>query len=448
MPTQNLSTVLSFGGKTLRSFKSSVDFTTKGIDKIGKSITKNTKKQAELRKEMKRYVKAGKVVNSQYFVAKQEIDRLSRSTERLERRQRRLRHVSNAVGGAMRKIGRIGKRVFQGLAIASSAAVVGLANLFKKTADYGDELAKTSRRLGITVESLEELRFIAERSGVEIPVLEKSIQKVQIALGEAARNTKGPYAQAFKELGINFRQFGKLKPEEQIEELARQFGKLTSQTERTYLANRIFGEEGIKIIQILEAGGDGVASLRDRFHELSGSMGTDGAMAAEAFNDSLTDLKQQVGGTFRLIAVEAMPAATKAMDEFRKQIASGDIDVKAIGESLAVLITLFGKAARAALGFADTLQKFGGFLGDNLADVFGQGAGESYEGGLPPPKRPRLSPATGITASGQPASQTNVYNITQQPGEDGQLFARRVAAASRMNQRKDAAADLGRTGTE
>lgn len=433
--SKKLSAVLEFGGRTAASFRQATTSIDKRIDGLGKSITENTKKQAAFRKEMKKLGER----HSGYFVAKRQAEALGRETEKLIKKQRRLQRLSKLYGGTMSRLKTLGKNVFLGIGAAIAGAAVGVGRLITSTAAYGDELAKTSKRLGLSVDSLERLRFIAQRSGVENQVLEKSIQKVQIALGEAARNTKGPYAQAFRELGINFKSFSRLRPEEQVAELAGQFGKLTDQTQKTFLANRLWGEEGIKMLQIMDAGKDGITEMTGAFDELGGSIGDKGAAAAVKFQDTLTDLKKQVGTTFHLIAAEALPGATGAMESFTKALQSGDIDVKAIGESLGEMIRLLGKAAEETLEFASTLNTFGARIGDWWAKRLGMGTFGDNETWSSRKTAPRSAGGTtaGTGAAAPSASSTvnaPITIISNDPESAGAAAARHINKEKRRKE--------------
>lgn len=434
--SKKLSAVLEFGGKTAASLRTATSSVDKRIDEIGKSISEVTKEQTKLRKEMKKFT----VGSRELQLATKRMGELERAAAKLERRQKRLRRLSRAYHGTLKRLGQLGKNVFFGIGAALAASTAGIGKLIHSTAAYGDELAKTSRRLGLTVESLERLRFIGERSGVENQVLEKSIQKVQIALGEAARNVKGPYAQAFRELGINFRQFGRLQPAKQVEVLAGAFEKLTSQTERTFLANRLWGEEGIKMLQVMDAGQEGIAQMTQAFDELGGSIGDKGAAAAEKFQDRLTDLKKQVGTTFRLIAAEALPGATMAMEDLTKALQQGDIDVKGIGESLGALVKLLGKAAEWTLKLASALNTFGGRIGDYFAKMIGLGTFGDNETFSSPKTAPKAS--AGATRPGlAEVSQSTQVNapitiVTQDPEAAGAAAARHI---NKQKRREEAA---------
>ena len=49
--------------------------------------------------------------------------------------------------------------------VATGAAAAGLTKLMKDTVQFGDLMAKTSTRVGMSAETLSRLHFVAERTG-------------------------------------------------------------------------------------------------------------------------------------------------------------------------------------------------------------------------------------------------------------------------------------------
>ena len=429
MASKKLSALLEFGAKASASVARATSFTQKRINGLGDAIKANTKKQAALRKEMRKQERQGKATGAAYLKMKHDLDAIERSSKRLEKQQRRLRRANRAVRGSFRAIGRIGKGVLRGIGIGAVAAVTGLGKLITSTAAYGDELAKTSRRMGISSASLEKLRFIAERQGVSNEVLQKGLDKMKIALGEAARTANGPYAQAFRALGIDQKKFRALKPEDQLKRMATAMNGLKDDTERTHKAYLLFGQRGLDMLKITEAGADGIQALGDQFDELGGAMGEKGTKSAEAFTDKLTNLKQAVGASLHKLGGSILPQVNGALDDLMTSLKSSDIDIKSIGQTIGVMVGGVIWAVKWLAKFVGWLDRVGGWLGDHAAQVAMLFGGKSFNTtnstGLPPPSQ-------GVLANGQSAGNVTInQTVNASPGmTEDQL----LAAAARQNQ--------------
>ena len=68
-----------------------------------------------------------------------------------------------------------------GAAIAGAAttAVAGLVKLASQTAKTADEIDKASKRMGVSTDSYQELKYAAEQCGVEMGTLEKAAKKLE-----------------------------------------------------------------------------------------------------------------------------------------------------------------------------------------------------------------------------------------------------------------------------
>ena len=463
MASKKLSALLEFGAKASASVARATSFTQKKIDRLGDAIKENTKKQASLRAEMKKQVRQGKVTNSTYFKMKEELNGLERSSKRLEHQQRRLRRVNKGVRGSFKAMGKIGINVLRGIGVAAVAAVAGFGKLILSTAAYGDKLAKTARRMGIASSALEKLRFIAERQGVSTEVLEKGLDKLKIALGEAARSANGPYAQAFKKLGINQKKFRALKPEKQIEVLADSMNGLSDKTEQAEVAYLLFGQRGLQMLQITEQGSAGIQALGDEFDKLGGAMGERGTKAAEKFQDKMTNLKQAMSVSLRSLGGEILPQLNTALDRLLGLVRSGDVDFKSLGGSLGHVVDQFTKWAEAATKLSGALDRINTTVDKKLQAIFGktgteiinkvganplsggpltafakapfraaEGIRKFFTAGTETVPKAPLSPSTGILANGQSASTVTIHQTVNAP--PGMSADQLLAAAARQNQ--------------
>lgn len=193
--------------------------------------------------------------------------------------------ASNSFGASLGKLrGVIG-------VLAGGAAIRKLATGINSFATAGDEIAKTSRQIGIGAEALQELRFAADRQGVSSNTLTKSMIKMNKRIGDA-KNGTGILASKLKktnpELLKQIKNVG--SSEEAFNLLLKELNNIPNQMQKAAFAQAAFGKTGIDLIKLAEAGADGIAGLREESKKY-GVISEDAAKDSELFVDSLTNLK-------------------------------------------------------------------------------------------------------------------------------------------------------------
>jgi hypothetical protein len=235
--------------------------------------------------------------------------RVGKATKEVNRGMNRIRNATARAGKA-----------FRGLkaAAVSLVAAGGLSLLVKRSLDFADSIDKVSRRLGISVEALQEFRFVAQIAGVSTRTLDMGLQRFTRRLSEAQNGT-GEALEALRELsrilGVDLINSG-MNTEQTFVQLAGAFAKIEDGGDRARLAMRLFDSEGVSFLQFL---GDGIAAMeamREQAREMGLVLGRDTVASAVKAKDQLTIL-----GTYmqtRLAAIvgenaEGIIALTKAI---------------------------------------------------------------------------------------------------------------------------------------
>jgi hypothetical protein len=267
-------------------------------------------------------------------------------------------------------------KVATGLTVGLGASLFGIA---KTVANVGDEAMKSSRALGVNVESLQELRYAADLAGVSKEDLNVSLQRLSRNAYEAATGNK-ELGKTFSALGVRVTDSnGNIKDAGDIvEEIAAGFQKMPDGAKKTALAMEIFGKSGAKMINLLNEGPEGIAKFRQEARDLGVVIGEDAAKAAEEFNDSISRLKAVGQGLAQLIGIELFPVIKDLVDEMRAFFLANRAVIKQdISAFIRAAISIFRDMVgilRNVISFLQTLAKaFGGvsnmveFLGKALA---------------------------------------------------------------------------------
>lgn len=205
-------------------------------------------------------------------------------------------------------------------AIAASAAALLL--MTQRTAELGDELAKTSRRIGISVEGLQELDYAAKQSGVKD--FRTHLDRLSKTMGDV-KNDAGSLTKYLKE---NDRQLlGQLKNVKSNEEafmlLMDSVGRAPDEFTKAKLATEYFGKSGRDLILMANEGAGGIAELREEARKF-GVMSEEAARKSEEFLDSQTRLKSALGGVAIELSEKLMPGLTDVINKVADFIAGVD----------------------------------------------------------------------------------------------------------------------------
>jgi len=191
--------------------------------------------------------------------------------------------------------------------VATSAAV-GLFSIVKNAANYGDDLNKTSQKIGVTVEQLERLSYVASLSDVNIGTLQMAFGLLSKKMNDAKAGNKEA-AESFKSLGIDPKT---IKNNEQgLVAIADKLSKVTNKSKQIALTRDIFGRSGQELLPLLNLGAKGIQELYDEFNNLGLGISGGAAKAAEDFNDNLTRLQGYAGAIVRKIGSELIPVFDK-----------------------------------------------------------------------------------------------------------------------------------------
>ncbi len=238
---------------------------------------------------------------------------------------------AGGLGSVLGRLGPVGIAIGAGL----GAAVIGM-NLMIEAARIAvkefSDLANAADKLGVTVESLQELRFAAEQNGVATANFDTSLQRFTRRLADAQNGT-GTLKAEFEALGIAVKNADGTNRTATavLDDFADAMQRTGNQGERIRLAFAAFDTEGVDMVRVLKDGSQGLddyaAAARNAGAVVDGHL----VESARATGDELNRLEQQnsallgqIGETFSgwLIAFEEVKgkilrAINDILDAFR-----------------------------------------------------------------------------------------------------------------------------------
>ena len=223
------------------------------------------------------------------------------------------RSVAGAIGTIGKSFGKLG-----GIALG---AVVALGYFVKKSLNSTDAMAKMSRAIGVSVESLQKLRHAGNLAGMESTQLDKAVQKLAVNMADVAKGT-GEAKDIFSKYGIKATDLhGKLRPVEDVMlDVADATSGISNRTEKAELAYRLFGARGGLMINMLNQGSEAMREQWEEAEKLGLVMSEKTAKGVEDANDSIARLSGFLTSSFRRAIAELAPTITEITKGIREWV--------------------------------------------------------------------------------------------------------------------------------
>lgn len=227
------------------------------------------------------------------------------------------------VSSVAQRIRRNVRRLAVASVAATGAAAVAIARQTVQFANMGDEIAKTSRRVGVSVEGLQELRFAADRSGLSASTLDTAIGRLNRNVGDlrAGTGTLATFLNranpALAEQLVNVE-----STEEAFSLLTDQIASIENPMDRAALAQAAFGRAGQELIVMAENGSAGIESLREEARHYGNVISGDAAASSEQFVDSMTNLRAAALGVRNRALIPLMNTVTPLIQQVADWVAN------------------------------------------------------------------------------------------------------------------------------
>lgn len=198
------------------------------------------------------------------------------------------------------------------MSVVSAAKDLGqrLKGLLDDTAAYGDEIDKSSQKMGISAEEYQKWGYVLERNGSSIDVLQKGMKTLSEKISGGS--------QAFDALGIStVNADGSLRDSQDVlNDTLLALADMEDGAERTALATELFGGKvAQELAPTLNSGSAGIEELRDRAEDLGLILSDQGVAASAAYQDAMTDLDETLQGVKNSVGADLLPIITSLVNK-------------------------------------------------------------------------------------------------------------------------------------
>ena len=191
--------------------------------------------------------------------------------------------------------------------------IAPLASAVQSFMALGDQISKTSQRVGMSTETLGGLKFAAEQCGANFDILTAGIQKFQNTLGAVQMGDEGALAKLGK-IGLGADAFAGLSNEDQLMKVADHIKNIGDKTEQTRVAMELFGKAGFKLLPFFQEGSAGIRKLIEEGKDIGAVMGEQATEDAVKMTDAMNRMKTSAAGISNMFISSLAPSITAVLD--------------------------------------------------------------------------------------------------------------------------------------
>ena len=179
---------------------------------------------------------------------------------------------------------------------ALSSVVQTIKQLGSEAFATADELIRLSAETRLSIERLQELKYIGDDTGVSVDKISSALSLL-IRNMNSAKNESGKAYDAFSALGVEFRDniTGNLLDSNSVfNNVIDALGRMTNETERDAAAQALLGRSAADLNPIISAGSEALNKLAADAHKAGAIMSDDAVVALDYFGDQMSHLWQIV----------------------------------------------------------------------------------------------------------------------------------------------------------
>lgn len=198
-------------------------------------------------------------------------------------------------------------------ALAGIGSFNAFTGMIDKVIQTKVELSRLSTQTGASVESLSAISAVSKMTGTDIGSVGSAMNKLQKNLASSTDESKGA-AQAIAALGLNFKDFVRQSPDNQMLNVAKAMDQFSDGGGKSAAAMLLFGKSGAELLPMLE-------QLAQK-NELVGKQTTQSAKQAEEYEKSIVQLSAASEAWKRQMVEGMLPtlnAVADAMVRARKE---------------------------------------------------------------------------------------------------------------------------------
>ena len=243
--------------------------------------------------------------------------------------------AGNKIGSAIKKA-----IAAAGIGLAIKAAVDAGKKAWENinaVAEYGDQIDKTSQKVGLSTEAYQRWDYAMQISGSSMADCTVGLKTLTNTYDDAINGTDTA-VEKFDRLGLSMDDLAGKSREDIFATVVGALQNVTDETEKAALANDFFGKSGQNLMPMFNMTNEQLAATMAEADEYGMIMSDDAVKAAAAFEDSLTKMKGTANGIKNRVFGALMPAVTSIMDGLSDSMAGFEGGTEKISSGINELV--------------------------------------------------------------------------------------------------------------
>jgi len=207
-----------------------------------------------------------------------------------------------------KNLGEMGRNLSTGITAPLIAVGAGIMKLTTDTAKYADEIGLASEKTGLSIKTIQELRYVTNQLDIDFNTIQNSVTMFTNKLKTATKDSS-EVSISLQQLGLSTEGLknGTQSISELYTEVIKKLSGMKNESDRNIMASKLFGRSFSELLPILNAGSGEIERLMQEANDLGLIMSDEDVEAAREFGDAVDSLKAQFGAAFREIASQFIP---------------------------------------------------------------------------------------------------------------------------------------------
>lgn len=303
-----------------KKYQKQLTATEKAIDSNGKQerqlevqVLKSTAAVKKTKAEYDKYDKKLKDVEEGTKDAAKETEDLGEELDELDDHAKKASDGFTVLKGVLANLA--SEAIIGGLKAIGGAVKSGVKAAIdagKEAAAYADDILTMSTNTGLSTDTLQEYKAVAELVDVSLDTLTGSMAKNIKSMSNAAKGSKS-YAEAYAKLGVAVTDAnGNLRDGEDVYwDCIDSLGKISNETERDALAMQIFGKSAQDLNSLIAQGSGGFRELAKEAHEMGAVLSEEALQSLGAVDDAMQKWNTTSSATKNLFGAAMAPVMTE-----------------------------------------------------------------------------------------------------------------------------------------
>ena len=210
-------------------------------------------------------------------------------------------------------------------AVASASAAIAKSfwNSANSVAEYGDEIDKTSQKIGFSTEAYQKWDYAMNIAGTSMQNCTIGLKTMTNKIDDALSGGKGA-TETFERLGISIDDLKGKTREEIFDMTTRSLQNMEDGLEKAAIANDLFGRSGQDLMPLFNSTNEELDKLMTQADEYGMVMSQDAVNASAEFQDSMTKLDKTIGGVKNRLIGAFLPGLKQVIDGFSDLVAGSE----------------------------------------------------------------------------------------------------------------------------